>query len=104
MSIVNGINIRRPLRQLPDPMTYRLAITYDTPCGDFIGAWRAVKCWPVNDAWASRAVEVDRRYQVKRLRLISAVPIREGLVNPRLILNDYLASLPESVKVERCKT
>lgn len=85
--------------------TYGYTDTYDdshtVPCDVF--GWRCVKCWNVVDAWASRAVDIDRRSRVKRLRLLSPNPVPCGLADPRLVLSAYLASLPDEVKEARGK-
>ena len=50
--------------------------------------WTVHRCWPV--AFASRAVDMDRRGP-KRLRLLSPDAYFEGdIVNPRIILQRYL--------------
>ena len=50
--------------------------------------WYVIRCWPV--AFASRAVDMDRRGP-KRLRLLSPDAYFEGdIVNPRIILQRYL--------------
>lgn len=81
-------------------MMYRAAFVYE-----FDGLtgfeWVCVKCWNVADEWASRAVDIDRRYRVKRLRLLSPNPVPVGVCNPRVVLGAYLDSLPIEVKDER---
>ena len=80
---------------------FRAAFTYDPDALPFDPAWHCVKCWNVVDEFASRAVDIDRRYRVKRLRLLSQNPVPVGACDPRKILNAYLQSLPGFVKEER---
>ena len=78
---------------------YRAAFTYTTwPWPQ----WDCVKCWPVVDEFASKAVDIDRRTQTrKKLRLLSQNPVPLGPADPRKILDEYLFSLPVEVKEAR---
>ena len=60
--------------------------------------WECVKSWNVVDGWASRAVDVDRRSRVRRLRLLSPASVVLGQADPRVVLAEYLAALPPEVK------
>jgi len=65
--------------------------------------WRVAKCWRVNDAWATRAVNIDRRGP-KQLQLLTSRPLRPGSgADPLEILKDYLATLPAGVKRQRAR-
>ena len=87
---------------------FRAAFTFEPPTDIspyFYGKsriWHCVKCWPVVDDWASKAVDIDRRTPTrKKLRLLSQNPVPFGLCNPRQILDDYLKALPVEVKEAR---
>ena len=65
--------------------------------------WRVAKCWRVNDAWATRAVNIDRRGP-KHLQLLTPHPMRRGSgADPLEILKAYLATLPAEVKRQRAR-
>jgi len=65
--------------------------------------WRVAKCWRVNDAWATRAVNIDRRGP-KQLQLLTSRPLRRGSgADPLEILKAYLATLPVEVKCQRAR-
>jgi len=65
--------------------------------------WRVAKCWRVNDAWATRAVNIDRRGP-KQLQLLTPHPMRRGSgADPLEILKAYLATLPVEVKRQRAR-
>jgi len=65
--------------------------------------WRVAKCWRVNDEWATRAVNMDRRGP-KQLQLLTSQPMRRGSgADPLEILNAYLATLPVEVKCQRAR-
>ena len=65
--------------------------------------WRVAKCWRVNDVWATRAVNIDRRGP-KHLQLLTPHPMRRGSgADPLEILNAYLATLPVEVKCQRAR-
>jgi len=65
--------------------------------------WRVAKCWRVNDAWATRAVNIDRRGP-KHLQLLTSRPLRPGSgADPLESLKGYLATLPAEVKRQRAR-
>ena len=65
--------------------------------------WQVAKCWRVNDAWATRAVNMDRRGP-KQLQLLTPHPMRRGSgADPLEILKGYLAALPVDVKRQRAR-
>ena len=65
--------------------------------------WRVAKCWRVNDEWATRAVNIDRRGP-KQLQLLTSRPLRRGSgADPLEILKAYLATLPAEVKRQRAR-
>ena len=65
--------------------------------------WRVAKCWRVNEAWATRAVNIDRRGP-RHLQLLTSLPLRRGSgADPLEILKGYLATLPAGVKRQRAR-
>jgi len=71
------------------------------PLNKYGHAWQVRKCWRVDPRWVSRAVDLDRRGPTL-LRLLTPTALVAGaLVDPRQVLEGYLASLPPAVKLQR---
>ena len=88
---------------VPEPNLSIPAFLRVWPGRDHGTVWRVAKCWRVNDAWATRAVNIDRRGP-KHLQILTPRPMRRGSgADPLEILKGYLATLPVEVKRQRAR-
>jgi len=86
---------------LPEPHLSIPAFLRRWPGRESGMVWRVAECWRVNDAWATRAVNIDRRGP-KHLQILTPRPMRRGSgADPLEILKGYLATLPVEVKARR---